>query len=321
MSTHSVPVVRIDHIEPHPSADFLGVVRVGGHQVVVRLEDWHAGDLGVFVAPDYVVPDLPQFGFLKPPARIRPRKMRGLVSQGILVPADPGMAEGEDVMELLGITRYEPRAHPTRNPGTQLSGNTAKAPDLSVPKFDIENLLRYPDVFQPGELVVVTEKVHGANARFVFHDGRVHTGSRNRWVSSGVWAEVLQREPRIEPWLRAHPGLVLYGEVYGWVQDLRYGCRPGEIRFAAFDAYDPARGIFLDHSEYLREAAGLPVVPELGKYVFSLDGLQAAADGPSQLGPHLREGVVIRPLVERTHPEIGRVILKLVSDDYLMRAK
>jgi hypothetical protein len=32
---------------------------------------------------------------------------------------------------------------------------------------------------------------------------------------------------------------------------------------------------------------------------------------------HLREGIVVKPKVERTHPEIGRVILKLHGSDFL----
>ena len=34
---------------------------------------------------------------------------------------------------------------------------------------------------------------------------------------------------------------------------------------------------------------------------------------------HMREGIVITPLVERQDDEIGRVILKSVSEDYLLR--
>jgi hypothetical protein len=36
-------------------------------------------------------------------------------------------------------------------------------------------------------------------------------------------------------------------------------------------------------------------------------------------GAHLREGVVIVPLAERRDDQIGRVILKSVSGDYLTR--
>ena len=32
---------------------------------------------------------------------------------------------------------------------------------------------------------------------------------------------------------------------------------------------------------------------------------------------HIREGVVVRPSVERYNPKVGRVVMKYVSDDYL----
>jgi len=34
---------------------------------------------------------------------------------------------------------------------------------------------------------------------------------------------------------------------------------------------------------------------------------------------HMREGVVVRPLHERNDPDVGRVILKSISPDYLLR--
>ena len=46
------------------------------------------------------------------------------------------------------------------------------------------------------------------------------------------------------------------------------------------------------------------------------------AEGPSTVtgAKHVREGCVIRPVNERTDPEIGRVQLKIVSNGYLERA-
>ena len=35
------------------------------------------------------------------------------------------------------------------------------------------------------------------------------------------------------------------------------------------------------------------------------------------LSNHIREGVVVKPLVERNDPKLGRVILKYVGDTYL----
>ena len=34
---------------------------------------------------------------------------------------------------------------------------------------------------------------------------------------------------------------------------------------------------------------------------------------------HIREGIVVRPIQERQHPELGRCILKSVSEEYLLR--
>jgi hypothetical protein len=36
-------------------------------------------------------------------------------------------------------------------------------------------------------------------------------------------------------------------------------------------------------------------------------------------GAHIREGIVMKPTKERVEPELGRVILKSVSEAYLLR--
>jgi hypothetical protein len=65
----------------------------------------------------------------------------------------------------------------------------------------------------------------------------------------------------------------------------------------------------------------LPWVPAV--YVGAYDEalVEMASDGASLMpgADHLREGIVVRPLIERTDPEIGRVQLKIVSNAYLER--
>ena len=49
--------------------------------------------------------------------------------------------------------------------------------------------------------------------------------------------------------------------------------------------------------------------------------IEKMANGASVLGRyHCREGVVVRPLVERSDDRLGRVHLKLVGTDYLERS-
>ena len=68
-----------------------------------------------------------------------------------------------------------------------------------------------------------------------------------------------------------------------------------------------------------RALSGVTCVPSLG--VMPHEEAVALADGPSLVpgAQNVREGVVVRPLVYRTHAEIGRVILKIVSGEYLAR--
>jgi len=46
--------------------------------------------------------------------------------------------------------------------------------------------------------------------------------------------------------------------------------------------------------------------------------IKKLSEGPSLVGgTHGREGVVVKPVIERDNPAIGRVILKYVGDAYL----
>ena len=69
-------------------------------------------------------------------------------------------------------------------------------------------------------------------------------------------------------------------------------------------------------------AMGLPFVPTLYEGPFEREralGLANGRETVSGTGAHLREGIVIRPQTPREDEEIGRVVLKHVSGDYLTR--
>ena len=63
-----------------------------------------------------------------------------------------------------------------------------------------------------------------------------------------------------------------------------------------------------------------PLVPVLYEGPFSEAVLLDHTGGATVLGGgHVREGVVVKPAAERESAELGRVILKNVSGDYLTR--
>lgn len=310
-STHRVEVVSV-RLEPHPNADSLSIVRVFGYQVCVRSADWKDGQLGAYIVPDSVVPDTPMFSFLGS-NRIKVRRLRGMMSQGLLVPAPEGSKEGDDVSELMGVTRYEP-------PMPMSTGGEDEVPPKGYrPCYDVESWHRYNHLLVPGEIVSVTEKIHGASGRYSFQDGIMHVGSRNTWKranESNLWWRALRQNPWIEDFCRRFKGTTLYGEVFGQVQDMKYDARKNDIFFRAFDVWSGKQ--WENVADWYGVEKVIPV-PELYRGRYDETTIRELADGKSTIASHIREGCVIRPIQERTDPQIGRVVLKLVSDDYLER--
>lgn len=321
-SESNVEVVRLGALEKHPNADTLSVTMVhGGYPCIVRTEEWREGDLAVYVPVDSVVPDVPAFAFLRGHNRIRAQRLRGIFSMGLLVKPEPGMVKGENVGERLGITKWE--APEPGLPGTPRGpGLEAEAPPKGyvIPCYtDIEGLRRHRGALAPGEEVVITEKIHGANARYM-HDGeRLWVGSRTelkRESDGNMWWRVA-RELNLAEKLAYAPMRVVYGELYGQVQDLKYGV--SGFAFRAFDVFSVEAGRYLDHDEafYVAHSLGIEWVPQIYRGPWD-SALVSHAEGPSTLAPHVREGIVIKPVRER-HEHMGRVILKQHGEGYLTR--
>lgn len=331
MSTHSVNVIRIKEVLPHPNADKLEVVNVGEYTCLVPKGSFAAGSLAAYIEPDYVVPDSPEFAFLAGKRRIGAKRLRGVWSEGLLVRAPEGSQEGDNVMEQMGITRWEPP-----EPG-QPGWCGVKGPPLGclesvpdfikgIPKYDLENLKRHVHLFEKGEPCIVTEKLHGTNARYVFHDGRMYCGSRTQWRKeepTNVYWEALKQNRWVEGYCKAYPDYVVCGEIFGDVQDLKYGAQKGQYEFRVFDVMFPRIGgghHYMDWYALPPQLNTVPVVTTVTTLTvpFDMEVLKELAEKDSVFGG-IREGLVIQPEVPRYDMKIGRVKLKLVSNRYLSR--
>ena len=325
MSTFKVEVVSVD-VQPHPNADRLGIVNVFGYTCCVPTSEFEGVKLGAYIPPDSLVDTTrPEFVFLKSKAkygemaRIKVQKLRGVVSMGLLVPAQDGWEAGQDVAAVLGVKHYNPPAP------MDAGGEDESSPPGYRPKYDVENLRRYQHLLVPGEQVVVTEKIHGCNARFCWADDRMWAGSRTRWKKyslSNLWWRALAGSAEINEFCQTHPDCTIYGEVYGQVQDLKYGAKPGDApRIVVFDILRNSEWVGYEEAKAL--APGLPWVPELFKGPYDEQAVLEMAEGRSAVAgaDHVREGVVVKPLRERSSIEVGRVFLKIVGSGYLERAK
>lgn len=271
---------------------------------------------------------------------------------------------GDDVSERLGITHYDPDAQSgvstkaVRDPNApkrkfkypktlrgwwgfltrviRKRGNLVEATEdvpFSIPTYDVEGFKNYGGTFVEGEYVVLREKIHGSNARFLYLEGKQYAGSRNQWKAAGsnsLWHRALADNPWIEAWCREHEGFAIYGEITPTQKNFSYGAKynpktgaPEKIRFFAFDVLDP-NGKWWNYETFAFDlTAGrvteAEVVPQLyiGPYYDGL--LEKFVDGPSYVhgAGHIREGVVGKTVTERTVRGLGRAQLKLVSNKFL----
>jgi RNA ligase (TIGR02306 family) len=339
-------------IHEHPNADALELAQVGLYRAVVAKGAFRTGDTAVYIPEQSVLPaglieELGLTGRLAGSGadRVKAVRLRGELSQGIVcrpkaladVDLAAAVAEGTDFAERLGIVKWVPPIPPT------MSGEVESAPDL-LPWVDIENIQRYPDIFTPGEPVVLTEKLHGSACLMTYlaEDGRVQVSSKG----FGAKSLALKEDPRNLYWRAVHghgvPDVAarlarrlgarrvgVFGEVYGaGVQDLTYGAdgRRESLGYAVFDvsAEIDGRLRWLDTAELTDLLDGeLPLVPRLYEGPYAVDRVLEVATGRETVSGremHLREGVVIRPAVERYSPVTGgRAIAKAVSPAYLTR--
>lgn len=110
---HLATVQRIDALEPIPDRDQIVLATVLGWRVIVRKADYNVGDQCVYIEIDSVLPEKPEFEFLRSKNfRIKTMKMAGVISQGICFPMSVLPAGqyilGQDVTQILGVKQYEP---------------------------------------------------------------------------------------------------------------------------------------------------------------------------------------------------------------------
>lgn len=354
MSSLIVEVCTVDKMEKHPNADRLSIATVKGWSCIVGLDQYKVGDRVIFVPPDSIMPstliEKYNLEYLKHNGRVGTAKLRGYISQGLVLEVPKGNWKlGDNVAEALGITKYEPPA-PSYSVGNQQTSRKKLNPAFD--KYtEIENIKNFNTVFKEGDEVVITEKIHGTNARFgnlEIYIGKENTllhkislwfkkyvlkqthefvyGSHNvqlvsftsrmNFYGGDIWGEIAKRYKlaKIIP-----PETIVYAEIYGkGIQDLTYGCEGHE--FAVFDIKQNGKYLDWKKVEEFCKEKNLPIVPVLyiGKY--SDEILAKMTEGDSTICPtQMREGCVVKMLVEENNLQIGRKILKSVSANYLLR--
>jgi RNA ligase (TIGR02306 family) len=308
---------KIAEVKAIPDADKICAYRVDGWWLVDSVGKYQVNDLVVYLEVDSFVPHelAPFLSKGKEPRefegvkgeRLRTVKLRGQLSQGLLLPipedtikgAGHLVAEGLDLTEHLGILKWECPMN------AQLAGMARGNFPTLVPKTDqerIQNLTRSFEQYQLDSWSI-TEKLDGSSCTFYLDDeGVFHVCSRNLDLeedeANSFWK--VARKFQIEDIMRRNfmLGMAIQGEMIGeGIQGNQYKT---QLDFYVYDMYNTHTGQYILPVQLKAacERLGLKHVPIIVEATEikeqSIQSILDFAEGKSLLNGSEREGVVFR---------------------------
>ena len=278
-------VARINEIKAIPGADNIEQAVVGGWNCIIQKGQYAEGGLVVVATTDAVIPqDLSDAmnvtNYLRKGQRVRTVKLRGVYSECLIIPlkyasgaakhANTKWDEGEDMMDVLKIFKYEP-------PAVQIQLSSGRKiryhqnPNFHV-YYKFPNLKNVAGMFTENDLVEITRKIHGTNARYgivkkrrlsiwdkvkrffgnewieyeyVYGSHNVEKGSDSQgFYDTDVWATVAEKlDIKNKLWALAKEysieeigeGIIIYGEIFGAGIQKNYDYGLVDMDFNGFD--------------------------------------------------------------------------------------
>ena len=106
-------IKEIAALHPIEGKDRIELAIIDGWSVIVKKNEFQVGDKCVYCEIDSVLPEKPEFEFLRNKNfRIKTMKMGGVISQGICFPLsilpESEYKVGDDVTDIMGVKQYEP---------------------------------------------------------------------------------------------------------------------------------------------------------------------------------------------------------------------
>ena len=280
-------IAKINEVKAIEGADNIEQVVVGGWNAITKKGEFKVGDETIIATTDAVIPEtlseeMGVANYLRKGSRVRTVKLRGVYSECLIIPmkylrgkatmGDWDLKEGSDCMRILNITKYEP---PVKQ--IQLaSGRKIKWRDNQ--NFHIyykfPNLKNVAGMFTEEDMVQITRKIHGTNARYgivkksklsfwdkvkkffyladewidyeyIYGSHNCEKGSDSQgFYSTDVWRTIAEKyDIKNKLWNSAYQfgpknvgeGLILYGEIYGAGIQKNYEYGLKDIEFVGFD--------------------------------------------------------------------------------------
>lgn len=347
-------IAKINEVRAIEGADNIELVIAGGWNAITKKGEFKEGSLTIIATTDAVIPEklsekMGVANYLRKGTRVRTVKLRGVYSECLIIPVtyikSSSILEGKDLMEELGITKYEP---PVKQ--IQLaSGRKIKWRDnqnFSI-YYKFPNLKNVDGMFTQEDEVQITRKIHGTNARYgIVKKGKLSFWDKvkkflriaDEWIdyeyiygshncekgsdsqgfySTDVWRTVAEKyDIKERLWNQAKKysvedlgsGLVLYGEIYGaGIQGKGYNYKLNTVEFVGFD--------FKENGEYKSTGIAQMIIAEhLG-----LPHVEVLYEG--KWNQEVQDSFVFNNFIEGTKTPHEGIVIKHVSGDRQKVAK
>lgn len=340
-------IAEITYIKPIEGADAIECAIVNsGWPVVVKKGEYQVGDVAIYLEIDSWVPHelAPFLSKGQEPReyngvkgeRLRTVKLRGQISQGLLLPIDQGSvfadaSVGENVSHILGVQKWEPPI-PAQLAGT-MKGNFPHF----IPKTDQErcqNLRK--DIFEihKDEIYEVTTKLDGSSMTVYVKDGEIGVCSRNidlKETEGNSFWKVAREQNIVDALLEISKDkgeeYAIQGELIGEGIQGNPEKLKGQ-RFYLFDIYSITEGRYLRANErysildsmnnlYGADIEHVPIIDgdlRVAQAYDTIDDLLEYAEGSSLNPQTKREGLVFKSWE-------SDFTFKAIANSYLLKHK
>ena len=360
----------VTEVKAIEGADNIELAVVGGWNAIVKKGEYTVGEYVVVATTDAVIPQeisdsIGVTNYLRKGQRVRTVKLRGVYSECLIIPFNslPQMKkqyatgigyyweEGNDLMEVLGIFKYEP-------PAVQIqlaSGRKFKYhqnQNFGV-YYKFPNLKNVTGMFTSEDYVEITRKIHGTNARYgivkksklslwdkvkrffgnewveyeyVYGSHNVEKGSDSQgFYSTDVWRTIAEKykiKEKLWDFVTNYSnpedigsGIIIYGEIYGAGIQKNYEYGLKDMQFVGFDFVQNGKYVEVLSSKYtIRYIIELPYVEILYKGLWSQEIQDKFVFNNFIEGtkvPH--EGIVIKHVSGERNK-----VAKVINPDYLI---
>lgn len=317
-------IQRIKSIEPIANADSIMKATVLGWQLVIKKDEFKPGDLCVYVEIDSILPDKPEFEFLRNKNfRIRTIRLRGQVSQGIcfplsILPDNIQVDEGVDVTDVLNIVKYEPPV-PVNMQGVMKGGFPS-----FIPKTDETRVQILQDLLDThkGAACYITEKLDGTSVTYFIKDGVFGVCSRNLELEENednlYWKTA--RQFNIEEKLRRIGcNIAIQGELVGeGIQGNKLKLKGQHVFVFSVFLIDEYRYAMFHEWMKMMDELDIPTVPVINdnyRLENNINDILSMSEIFSPMnGSVMSEGIVIRLKESRE-----LVSFKAISNEFLLK--